>query len=252
MKIAAIIPARYESTRLRGKPLATICRKPMLQWVYEAVQRCNLIDQIFIATDHAEIMQACRRFGASVCMTDPAHATGTDRVAEVARNLDARIIVNIQGDEPLLTPEAISEAITPLLEDETIPLGTLKTRIDDERDLNNANVVKVVTDAHDFALYFSRSPIPFIKDKNTAVPVFRHIGLYVFRKDFLLTFTRLPQTVLEKAESLEQLRALEHGYRIKVPTTSYKPIGVDTPEDLVRVENILMNKKTQRPQNNFL
>jgi 3-deoxy-manno-octulosonate cytidylyltransferase (CMP-KDO synthetase) len=244
MKIAAIIPARYESTRFRGKPLAAICRKPMLQWVYEAVQRCNLIDQIFIATDHAEIMQAGKRFGATVCLTDPAHATGTDRIAEVAGNLDARIIVNIQGDEPLLTPEAISEAITPLLEDETIPLGTLKTRIDDERDLNNANVVKVVTDVHDFALYFSRSPIPFIKDKNTAVPVFRHIGLYVFRKDFLLTFTRLPQTVLEKAESLEQLRALEYGYRIKVPTTSYKPVGVDTPEDLKRVEQIIMKKQS--------
>lgn len=242
MKIAAVIPARYESTRFRGKPLATICGKTMLQWVYEAAKGCKLIDQIIIATDNHEIRRAGESFGAKVCMTDPAHATGTDRVAEAAGNLDARIIVNIQGDEPLLTPEAISEAVTPLLEDEAIPLGTLKTRIDDEGDLNNANVVKVVTDAHDFALYFSRSPIPFIKNKNTAVPVFRHIGLYVFRKDFLLTFTRLPQTALEKAESLEQLRALEHGYRIKAPTTSYKPLGVDTPEDLKRVENILRNK----------
>jgi 3-deoxy-manno-octulosonate cytidylyltransferase (CMP-KDO synthetase) len=160
MKIAAIIPARYESTRFRGKPLATICRKPMIQWVYESVQRCSLVEQLFIATDHAEIMQACRGFGANVCMTDPAHATGTDRVAEVAANLDAQIIVNIQGDEPLLTPEVVSEAITPLLEDETIPLGTLKTQIDDERDLHNANVVKVVTDARDFALYFPAHPFP--------------------------------------------------------------------------------------------
>lgn len=240
--IAAIIPARYESTRFRGKPLVRICNKPMLQWVYEAARSCTLIDHVIIATDHEKIKQAAESFGARVCMTASTHATGTDRVAEVAQHLDAHIIVNLQGDEPLLVPAVISEALMPVLEDETLPLSTLKTIIDDETDILNPNVVKVVTDINDCALYFSRSPIPFRKDNKPSGAMFRHIGLYVFRKDFLLTFSRLPRTMLEKAENLEQLRALEHGYRIKVPTSNYKPVGVDTPEDVARVETILMSK----------
>jgi 3-deoxy-manno-octulosonate cytidylyltransferase (CMP-KDO synthetase) len=214
----------------------------MLQWVYEAARSCTLINQVIIATDHEKIKQAAESFGARVCMTAPTHATGTDRVAEVAQHLDAHIIVNLQGDEPLLVPAVISEALMPVLEDETLPLSTLKTIIDDETDILNPNVVKVVTDINDCALYFSRSPIPFRKDKKPSAAMFRHIGLYVFRKDFLLTFSRLPRTMLEKAENLEQLRVLEHGYRIKVPTSNYKPVGVDTPEDVARVETILMRK----------
>ena len=240
--IAAIIPARYESIRFRGKPLVRICNKPMLQWVYEAARSCTLIDHVIIATDHEKIKEAAESFGARVCMTASTHATGTDRVAEVAQHLDAHIIVNLQGDEPLLVPAVISEALMPVLEDETLPLSTLKTIIDDETDILNPNVVKVVTDINDCALYFSRSPIPFRKDNKPSGAIFRHIGLYVFRKDFLLTFSRLPRTMLEKAENLEQLRALEHGYRIKVPTSNYKPVGVDTPEDVARVETILMSK----------
>lgn len=242
MMIAAIIPARYESIRFRGKPLVRICNKPMLQWVYEAARSCTLIDHVIIATDHEKIKEAAESFGARVCMTASTHATGTDRVAEVAQHLDAHIIVNLQGDEPLLVPAVISEALMPVLEDETLPLSTLKTIIDDETDILNPNVVKVVTDINDCALYFSRSPIPFRKDNKPSGAIFRHIGLYVFRKDFLLTFSRLPRTMLEKAENLEQLRALEHGYRIKVPTSNYKPVGVDTPEDVARVETILMSK----------
>lgn len=242
MIIAAIIPARYESTRFRGKPLVRICNKPMLQWVYEAARSCTLIDHVIIATDHEKIRQAAESFGARVCMTSPTHATGTDRVAEVAQHLDARIIVNLQGDEPLLVPAVISEALVPVLEDETLPLCTLKTIIDDETDILNPNVVKVVTDINDYALYFSRSPIPFCKDKKLSAAMFRHIGIYVFKKDFLVTFTSLPRTLLEKTENLEQLRALEHGYRIKVPTSNYKPLGVDTPEDVARVETILMSR----------
>ncbi len=246
MMIAAIIPARYESTRFRGKPLAKICNKPMLQWVYEAAHRCALIDQVIIATDHEKIRQAAESFGAHVCMTSSSHTTGTDRIAEVAQHLDARIIVNLQGDEPLLVPEVIREALMPMMEDETLLLSTLKTVIDNENDIPNSNVVKVVTDINDWALYFSRSPIPFRSDTARSFPFFRHIGLYVFRKDFLLTFTRLPRTMLEKAESLEQLRALEHGYRIKVPTSHYKPIGVDSPEDVARVEKMLISRNAAR------
>ena len=242
MKIAAIIPARYESTRFRGKPLAPICGRPMIQWVYEAARQSDIIDQVFVATDNDAIRSVAEAFGARVCMTAAAHATGTDRVAEAAETIDANIVINLQGDEPLITPEAIRQAVTPLLEDSSLVLGTLKTRITDESDLVNPNVVKVVTDTKDFALYFSRAPIPFIKNPKSAA-VYRHIGLYVFRKDFLRTFTLLARTMLEQSENLEQLRALEHGYRIKVPTTSYQPVGVDTPEDLVRIENMLKNKK---------
>jgi len=243
MKIAAIIPARYESTRFRGKPLAPICGRPMIQWVYEAARQCDFIDQVFVATDNDEIRSAAEAFGARVCMTAATHATGTDRVAEAAEALDTRLVVNLQGDEPLITPEAIRQAVTPLLEDRSLVLSTLKTRITDGSDLGSPHVVKVVTDAKDFALYFSRAPIPFMSNQQRAAAAYRHIGLYVFRKEFLRTFTLLARTMLEQSENLEQLRALEHGYRIKVPTTSYQPIGVDTPDDLVRVENILKNKK---------
>jgi 3-deoxy-manno-octulosonate cytidylyltransferase (CMP-KDO synthetase) len=244
MKIVAVIPARYGSTRFRGKPLARIFGKPMIQWVYEAAKRSDCLDCVLIATDHDEILRAGKAFGAEVFMTSANHATGTDRVAEVSKTLEAEIIINLQGDEPLLSPEVITQAVTPLLEDPSILLGTLKTRIADSADLTNPNIVKVVTDASDFALYFSRAAIPFIREKEAAIPVFRHIGLYVFRKDFLLTFTQLPPSVLEKAENLEQLRALEHGYRIKIPTTSYQPVGIDTPEDIARVENIMMNRES--------
>ena len=242
MNIAAVIPARYESTRFRGKPLALICGRPMIQWVYEAAQQCAIIDQVFVATDNAEIRSAAEAFGARVCMTAATHATGTDRVAEAAAALDTRIVVNLQGDEPLISPEAIRQAVTPLLEDSSLVLGTLKTRILDESDLGSPHVVKVVTDAKDYALYFSRAPIPFINNTESATAAYRHIGLYVFRKDFLRTFTLLARTMLEQSENLEQLRALEHGYRIKVPTTEYQPVGVDTPDELVRVENMLKNK----------
>jgi 3-deoxy-manno-octulosonate cytidylyltransferase (CMP-KDO synthetase) len=243
MKIAAIIPARYESTRFRGKPLAPICGRPMIQWVYEAARQCDFIDQVFIATDHDGIRAVAEKFGAAVCMTAATHATGTDRVAEAAEALDARIVINLQGDEPLIAPEAIRQAVAPLIEDSETVLGTLKARITDEKDLGNPHVVKVVTDTSDRALYFSRSPVPFMNSRGSAAAAYRHIGLYVFRKDFLRTFTRLARTPLEQAENLEQLRALEHGYCIKVPTTGYQPIGVDTPEDIIRVEHMLKNKK---------
>lgn len=243
MKIVAVIPARYDSTRFRGKPLAKIHGRPMVQWVYEAAAGCDLIDQVLIATDHAEIARAVRGFGGNACMTSRAHVSGTDRVAEVAGDLDVQIIVNIQGDEPLITPEAIRQALQPLFADKTIAMGTLKTRIASPQEMQDHNIVKVVTDANDFALYFSRSPIPFMMDKDNATVGFRHIGLYVYRKDFLLKFSQLPPSTLEKTESLEQLRALEYGYAIKVASTSYSPVGVDTPEDLSFVENLLRGKK---------
>jgi 3-deoxy-manno-octulosonate cytidylyltransferase (CMP-KDO synthetase) len=215
----------------------------MIQWVYEAARQSDIIDQVFVATDNDAVRSVAEAFGACVCMTAATHATGTDRVAEAAETIDASIVVNLQGDEPLISPEAIRQAVTPLLEDSSLVLGTLKTTITGKSDLDNPHVVKVVTDARDFALYFSRAPVPFMNSAGSPAVAYRHIGLYVFRKDFLRTFTHLPRTMLEQSENLEQLRALEHGYRIKVPTTDYQPVGVDIPEDIIRVENILRDKK---------
>lgn len=239
MNVVAVIPARYDSTRFRGKPLAMICGKPMIQRVYENVVTANMIDRVIVATDNKEVAEAVEGFGGEVCMTSSAHATGTDRVAEAAKDIDAQLIINVQGDEPLLPPDAIEQAAYPLLKDRTIPMGTLKTVIRETEDSSNINIVKVVTDCRDFALYFSRSLIPFEKSKDTDTVFFRHIGLYVYRKDFLLKFSRLSQLPLEKAESLEQLRALEHGYSIKVSETDYHPVGVDVPGDIALVEKLI-------------
>jgi 3-deoxy-manno-octulosonate cytidylyltransferase (CMP-KDO synthetase) len=249
MKIVAIIPARYGSTRFEGKPLATILGKPMIQWVYEGVCQSKLIDKVLVATDDQRIMEAVEQFGGNGVMTSSAHATGSDRVAEVARKLKAEIIVNVQGDEPLLKGAVIDKAIRPLLKDPSIPLSTLMTRIEEVRDWINPNVAKVVVDQKGFALYFSRSPIPFPRDLNIEkllsatqkgkglLPhrVFKHIGVYVYRRDFLLRYSKMEHTPLEKLEKLEQLRALENGFPIKLTPVDYEPLSVDTPDDLRKV-----------------
>lgn len=242
MKIVAVIPARYGSTRFRGKPLALISGKPMIQWVYENTVSCSMISRVIVATDERNIAKVVESFGGEVCMTSSAHTTGTDRVAEAAKDLDAQIIINIQGDEPLLPSEGIEETVAPLLNDKTIPMGTLKTKILNREDIYNPNIVKIITDHRGFALYFSRSPIPYEKLANLGTIFFRHIGLYVYRRDFLLRFARLPQSALEKAEGLEQLRALEHGYSIKVVETDYHPVGVDVPDDISRVEKLMQEQ----------
>jgi 3-deoxy-manno-octulosonate cytidylyltransferase (CMP-KDO synthetase) len=239
MKIVAVIPARYASTRFPGKPLASICGKPMIQRVYENALRCAVVDRVVVATDSPEIARAVQAFGGEVCMTSDRHETGTDRIAEAAQAMEADLIVNVQGDEPLLQPHTIGLAVQPLLADDSLPMGTLKAKIKTERDRENPNIVKVVTDDRGRALYFSRSPIPFFRCRTACASMYRHIGLYVYRRDFLLHLTGLPQSGLEKAESLEQLRALENGFTIHVAETDYEPIGVDVPEDITTVENIL-------------
>ena len=239
MNVAAVIPARFGSTRFRGKPLAMICGKTMIQRVYEAARACSFIDRVVVATDSDDIVHAVAAFGGEAYMTSSQHVTGTDRVAETARDIDARIVINIQGDEPLLTPAAIEQAAGPLLSDASIPMGTLKTRILDQADCENANIVKVVTDVNDFALYFSRLPVPCIHNRHSEMPIFKHVGLYVYQKEFLIEFTRLPRSPLERAENLEQLRALENGYSIKVVETDYNPVSVDVPGDIARVEKLL-------------
>jgi 3-deoxy-manno-octulosonate cytidylyltransferase (CMP-KDO synthetase) len=237
MRIAAIIPARYASTRFPGKPLVSILGQTMIERVYRRVSLVSSLDRIIVATDDDRIFQAVESFGGEAVMTWPDHPTGTDRLAEVAAGLEVDLIVNIQGDEPLIHPRMIEAAITPLREDVRIPMGTLKTAIDNWQEFQDPNVVKVVTDREGFALYFSRSTVPHCRD-NGPLPVeaFKHIGLYVYRRDFLLKFAALPPTRLECLEKLEQLRVLEHGYRIRVVETDLISIGVDVPEDIARVE----------------
>jgi 3-deoxy-manno-octulosonate cytidylyltransferase (CMP-KDO synthetase) len=242
MKITAVIPARYASTRFEGKALADIKGKPMVQHVYERASRASHVSEVIVATDDERIMQAVKAFGGRAEMTSRGHETGTDRLAEVAARLDSDIIVNVQGDEPLIDPAMIDDAILPLIEDGSIRMGTLKSRIKKLHDFLSPNVVKVVTDWEGFALYFSRSPLPNFRDKwndlkdeafaSGKLLCYKHVGLYVYRRDFLLQFSQMSPTYLELAEKLEQLRALENGYRIKVVETEFDSIGVDVPSDL--------------------
>jgi len=235
-RILGIIPARYASSRFPGKALAALAGKPLLQHVFERARQAQCVTRLVVATDDERIAEAARLFGAPVRMTRADHFSGTDRVAEVAATEDAEIIVNIQGDEPLIEPGAIDAAVLGLLEEPAVPMGTLKKRIEDPRELASHNVVKVVTDRFGHAIYFSRSLIPHQRDPRVGGPVlyYKHIGLYVYRRAFLLGYSQLPVGPLEQAERLEQLRALENGHKIRVVETDYESLGVDTPEDLER------------------
>jgi len=246
MKITAIIPARYASTRFPGKALADIGGRPMIQHVYERACKASLVSRVIVATDDTRIADAVHLIGGEVVMTSADHETGTDRLAEVARDLDTEIIVNVQGDEPLISPQMIDQAIEPFLNDPSLKMGTLKTRIKSLHDFLSPNVVKVVTGADGCALYFSRSPLPFFRDKwqdlkdesfaSGKLLCYKHVGLYVYRRDFLLEYAAMPQTFLEISEKLEQLRAIENGTRIRVVETEFESIGVDTPDDLAKAQ----------------
>ncbi|MBV9037142.1 MAG: 3-deoxy-manno-octulosonate cytidylyltransferase [Acidobacteriaceae bacterium] len=239
-RILGVIPARFASSRFPGKVLAPLAGKPMLQHVWErALLARHLQGNVLIATDDFRIADVVRSFGGRVRMTHAHHPSGTDRLAEVASAEPASLYVNIQGDEPLIDPEAIDAAILSVLHDEHIPMGTLKKTIIDPTDVVNPNVVKVVTDLLGDAIYFSRCPIPYERDGRSHQPLYaKHIGLYVYRREFLLAYPDLQVGPLEKAERLEQLRALENGYKIRVVSTDYESIGVDTPEDLERVNHL--------------
>ena len=209
----------------------------MLQHVFERASQARYLTSVVIATDDQRIYDEAKRFGAPVCMTRADHLSGTDRVAEVASTDDAQIVVNIQGDEPLIDPAAIDAAVLSILDHPEIPMGTLKKRIEDPAEIDNPNVVKVVTNFAGDAIYFSRATIPYLRG-GESLTRFKHIGLYVYRRDFLLSYSDLPVGPLEKAERLEQLRALENGYSIRVAETEYESIGVDTPEDFERVTKL--------------
>jgi len=244
MDVIGVIPARYSSTRFEGKVLIDILGKPMIQHVWERAKQALVLDDVLIACDEEIVAQACRKFGAKVVMTSKGHACGTDRISEVVNPLDVKIIINIQGDEPLVQPSMIDSVARALLGDSKISMATIMKKIEDENELLDPNVVKVVVDKNNFALYFSRAAIPYrAHNCEIATPVFfKHIGLYGYTKDFLFTYKNLPVSYLEKIERLEQLRVLEEGFRIKVIETKFDTVGVDTPADLERVKLYLKEK----------
>lgn len=237
MKVLCIIPARYASTRLPGKPLADIDGKPMICRVYERARQARLPYEVLVATDSEAVLEAVERGGGKAVLTAKDHATGTDRLAEVARaRAEADVIVNVQGDEPLIDPAVIDRLAAAFEEDPALQMATLKTRMTEEAEMQNPNNVKVATDQSGYALYFSRSLLPY--PRNAGAAVYKHIGVYAYRRAFLLQYAAMEPTPLEQAESLEQLRALENGYKIKVLETDATFVGVDTPEDLAKVNAI--------------
>ncbi len=245
MKVIGIIPSRYNSSRFKGKALSDICGKPMIQHVYERAKKARLLDELIVATDDKRIYNAVMKFGGKVVLTKK-HNSGTDRIAEAAEKIKADIIVNIQGDEPLISSRMIDSAIGFFKMDKPAVMGTIKKEITSPDELYNPNIVKVVTDNNNSALYFSRRPIPFLRDSNekkmAVLPqktYYKHIGLYLYKRPFLLKFAKMKQTSLEKKERLEQLRALENGYKVKVYETKYDTIGVDTSEDLEMVKKMI-------------
>ncbi len=242
--VVAVIPARYASSRFPGKLLASLAGKPVIQYAATKASRARYVDRVLVATDDSRIFDCVKGFGGEVVMTSPDHPTGTDRIGEAVRDISCDIVVNVQGDEPAVDPAAIDAAISPLLEDDAIVMSTLAAPITDIDDLLSPHVVKVVTDINGNALYFSRSVLPGSREGTYDVSsgTYRwHVGLYVFRRDFLLTFIGLNQTPLEKAENLEQLRALEHGYPIRVVHTDYSGADVNTPEDLKKLERLVQD-----------
>jgi 3-deoxy-manno-octulosonate cytidylyltransferase (CMP-KDO synthetase) len=242
MRVVGVIPSRWGSTRLPGKSLIDICGKPLVQWVVEAAGKAALIDELLVATDDQRIVDAVQPLGINAVMTSPDHPSGTDRIAEAIDGIDADLVVNIQGDEPLLDAALLDQLIRVMGEDQSWDMATAATPILDEADINESSVVKVVTAENGRALYFSRSVIPFIREADNGLGkelYMRHLGVYVYRREFLRKLVNTPPCVLENAEKLEQLRALYIGAKMIVVGTDDAGIGVDTPEDVVKVEKII-------------
>jgi len=245
MDVIGIIPARYSSTRFQGKVLADILGKPMLQHVWERAKQALLLEDLIIACDDERIARVAEDFGAKVVMTAKGHVSGTDRIIEVVNPIDVRMVINIQADEPLVHPQMINSVAQALLDDNKVSMATIMKQIDNADDLDDPNVVKVVIDKNNFALYFSRTVIPcHAKESEIKLPIyFKHIGLYGYTKDFLFIYKNLPLSYLERVERLEQLRVLEEGFRIKVIETKFDTVGVDTPEDLEKVKAVLEKER---------
>ncbi|MBP6218290.1 MAG: 3-deoxy-manno-octulosonate cytidylyltransferase [Oligoflexales bacterium] len=240
MKALCVIPSRIASTRLARKPLLPIHGKPMIQWVYEKAKACTLLEKVIVATDSLEIADLIGGLGGDVMMTSPDIQTGSDRVAVVAKSFpDMDVVINLQGDEPFIKPSMLNQVLAPYLAAENPDMSTLAYELS-EQAYNDPGAVKVILDCKGYAIYFSRAPIPYYRQAIKA-PVFHHMGLYAFRYDFLMKYTTLQKTPLEHAESLEQLRALENGYKIRVCLTEHKTIEVNTPEDYEKAKHMAMN-----------
>ncbi len=244
MKIIGVIPARYRSSRFPGKPLVSICGKPMIYWVYQQAKKVKEFDEVYIATDDERIKAACSEYNMNVIMTSSEHETGSDRVAEVAEKIEGDLFVNVQGDEPVINPEMIRQVISIFLEDDSVYFGSLKKEITDPDEIKAASTVKVVTDDKGDALYFSRSVIPSNCKDGKLARVFRHVGIYAYKRDFLLAFSNMQQTELELGEGIEPLRAMQKGYKIRLKETQYSSIGVDLPEHVEKVERIIKGEET--------
>jgi 3-deoxy-manno-octulosonate cytidylyltransferase (CMP-KDO synthetase) len=240
LSVIVVIPARYDSTRLPGKALADIAGRPMIEHVYRRASAARGVASVLVATDDERIRRAVEAFGGASRLTALSHPTGTDRLAEVAEDLDCDLVVNVQGDEPLIEPAMIEEAILPFASDATLMMATLRRRIEDRAELVDPAVVKVVVDRDGHALYFSRAPVPYHRAAggDSTGAAWKHIGLYAYRREFLLAYARLEPSPLERLEALEQLRALEHGFRIKTIETVHDSTGVDTPADLEKVRRL--------------
>ncbi len=238
MRIIGVIPARLKSTRLPEKPLQMIQGKYLVQRVYEQAKKARHLNEVIIACDHEKIALACRQSGAKVVLTSPKCSSGADRVAELARKIKADVFLNIQGDEPLIDPRTIDQ-VALLFRDQSVLMGTAVIPLESKAEIQDPNLVKAVLDQKNDVLYFSRSPIPYQRNQVKDLILYKHLGLYGFRRGFLLKFSSWPQTILEKTESLEQLRALENGYKIKAVITKHDSIGVDTAKDLKKVCDII-------------
>lgn len=253
-KVVAIIPARYGSSRFPGKVLADLEGKPVIQWVWERTRLASTVNETAVATDDERIKRAVEGFGGKVIMTSTEHQSGTDRLAEAVTYTTADIIVNVQGDEPLIHPDSVDMAVQAVMQKDDIPMSSLKKNITDYKEYASPNVVKVVCNNQDEALYFSRAPLPFYRDDQALIkewentgrlpdelcpPPYKHLGIYTYRANFLVALSKLPMSDLEKAEKLEQLRALSWGFKIKVVTTDHDSVGVDTPEDLENIRNMI-------------
>lgn len=244
-KVVVVIPARFASTRLPGKPLVSLAGKPMVQRVYERAKQAQTVHRVIVATDDPRIMDVVAGFGGEARMTRADHRTGTERIAEVAAQVEGDVFVNVQGDEPLIEPSSIDTAVGALLEEPAAQIATVATPIRHAGDIMDPNVVKTVLDFEDNALYFSRAPVPWVRDTQQKVHVkyWKHLGLYVFQRDALLEYPTLPLGELERVEQLEQLRWLENGWKIRVAEVTHDAVSVDVPEDVERVEKLMKTEK---------
>jgi len=245
VKVVVVIPARYGSTRLPGKPLVSLAGRPMIRYVYERAKQAQTVGRVIVATDDQRIVDVVREFGGEAVMTRADHRTGTERVAEVAAREEGDVFVNVQGDEPLTDPVSIDTAIGALMEEPAAQIATVATPVRHAGDIMDPNVVKVVLDFDGDALYFSRAPIPWVRDTQTKVHVkyWKHLGLYVFQRDALLEYPTLPLGELERVEQLEQLRWMENGWKIRVAEVAHDAVSVDVPEDVAKVERLMKAEK---------